>query len=368
MIKNLLLIVLSFFIVGCAGKYSEPNADNTAIKKSNKAYIELFRKDQFFAGGVNIYAYEVKDGKIIPIIALANNQRFIYEVDKGNHKIYTTLFNIIEINAEENKTYHVDILPNNKYRFYALIVEENQDINNAINELKTNGCKENILNKYNFVKRESDYKSQISLIVTCENEKLTNYEDMKSTLSISEINKIPTVKMSPSGKDFFNSELENETKNFNEYYPFWESKLKNIPLINEPFIKFNKYPGNENIKKYNGINITSSSKQDFINDITSEFKDYKGNDKLDVEIIVKKHNNGNFLKRDSTILLNSANHYDSIGVIEVEVNYFDKSNKIASFNINSSVDGSGLIFDKFNTNESKIIKEIKNYTINNFIK
>jgi len=366
--KNIFFLIATIFIfVGCAGKYS--TVDNSQIiKKQNKSYIEFLRKDQFFGGGANLFVYEVKDNKIVPVIALANNQRFIYEVEKGKHKFYTTPYNIIEIDALENQTYHIDILPNNKYKFYALIVEENQDINNAISELQKDGCKENILNKYNFTKRELDYKSPISLIVTCENQKLIKYDNLKSTPSLNEINKIPVVSLSPLGKEYFNSQQENETNNFNDYYPFWESKLKNIPLINEPFIKFNKYPSIENIKKYNGINIVSSSKQDFIKDISNEFKDYIGNEKLDIEIIVKRFFVGDFLKRDATILLNSVNHYESIGVIEAEVNYYDKTNKIASLNINVSVDGSGLVFEKINTNETQIIKEIRNYTINNFMK
>jgi hypothetical protein len=255
--KNIFFLIATIFIfVGCAGKYS--TVDNSQIiKKQNKSYIEFLRKDQFFGGGANLFVYEVKDNKIVPVIALANNQRFIYEVEKGKHKFYTTPYNIIEIDALENQTYHIDILPNNKYKFYALIVEENQDINNAISELQKDGCKENILNKYNFTKRELDYKSPISLIVTCENQKLIKYDNLKSTPSLNEINKIPVVSLSPLGKEYFNSQQENETNNFNDYYPFWESKLKNIPLINEPFIKFNKYPSIENIKKYNGINIVS---------------------------------------------------------------------------------------------------------------
>jgi hypothetical protein len=366
--KNIIFLIATIFIfVGCAGKYS--TVDNSQItKKQNKAYIEFFRKDQFLGGGANRFIYEVKENKISPIIALANNQRFIYEVEKGKHQFYTSPYNIIEIDIVENKTYHVDILPNNKYRFYALVVEDNQDINSAINELQINGCKENILNTYNFTKRENDYKSPISLVVTCEKEKLIKYENLKNTPTINEINKIPVVSLSPLGKEYLNSQQENETKNFNEYYPFWESKLKNIPLINEPFMKFNKYPSIENIKRYDGINIISSSKQDFIKDISNEFKNYTGNEKLDVEIIVKRFFEGDFIKRDTTILLNSVNHYESIGVIEAEVNYYDKANKIASFNMNVSVDGSGLVFEKINTNETQIIKEIRNYTVNNFMK
>lgn len=366
--KNIIFLITTLFLfIGCAGKYS--TIENTQItKKQDKAYIEFLRKDQFFAGGINLFVYEVKDNKIVPVVALANNQRFVYEVEKGKYRFYTTPYNIIEIDAVENKTYHIDILPNIKYKFHALLIEDNQDINNAISELQINGCKENILNKYNFTKRENDYKSPISLVVTCEKEKLIKYDDLKNTPTINEINKIPTVSLSPLGKEYFNSQQENETNNFNDYYPFWESKLKNIPLINEPFMKFNKYPSIENIKKYDGINIVSSSKQDFIKDISNEFKNYTGNEKLDVEIIVKRFFVGDFLKRDASFSLNSVNHYESIGVIEAEVNYYDKANKIASFNINVSVDGSGLVFEKINTNETQIIKEIRNYTINNFMK
>ncbi|MDK2062738.1 hypothetical protein PT520_09440 [Aliarcobacter butzleri] len=370
--KNIIFLIATIFIfIGCAGKYSTIE-NSQIIKKQNKAYIEFLRKDQFFGGGADLFVYEVKNNKIIPVIALANNQRFIYEVEKGKHKFYTTPYNIIEIDVEENKTYHIDILPNNNYKFYALIVEDNQDINNAINELQKDGCKENILNKYNFTKRTSDYKSPISLIVTCEDKKLIKYDNLKNTPTLNEINKIPIVSLSESGKKYFKSQLDNETKKFNDYNIFWEQKLKNIPLINEPFMKINKLPSKENIKKYDGIKLTSKLNEnigiDLINDINSEFTSYNGNDKLDIEIIVNKYFVGNFLKRNFTVALNSNFHFDSIAVIDVDVNYYDKGNKIASFNIVTSTDGSGLIFDKINSTHSQIIKEVKNYTQNNFIK
>lgn len=370
--KNIIFLIVTLFIfAGCVNKYS--TIENTQIiKKQNKSYIEFFRKDQFLGGGVNLFLYEVEENKITPIIALANNQKFIYEVEKGKHKFYTTPYNIIEVNVSENKTYHIDILPNNKYLFYALIIEDNQDINNAISELQKDGCKENILNKYNFTKRINDYKSPISLIVNCENEKLIKYENLKSTPSISDINKIPFVSLSLLGKEYFDSILEDETKNFNDYNIYWQQKLKNIPLINEPFIKFNKLPSKDNLKKYNGIKLTSKLDEnigiDLINDINSEFASYNGNDKLNVEIIVNKYFVGNFLKRNFTVALNSKFHYDSIAVIDVDINYYDKQNIIASFNIVTSTDGSGLVFDKINTTHSQIIKEIKKYTQNNFMR
>ena len=137
-------------------------------------------------------------------------------------------------------------------------------------------------------------------------------------------------------------------------------------------MKFNKYPNIKSIKKFDGIKLTSKVDGnigiDLINDINSEFASYNGNDKLNVEIIVNKYFVGNFLKRNFTVALNSKFHYDSIAVIDVDVNYYDKENKIASFNIVTSTDGSGLVFDKINTTHSQIIKEIKNYTQNNFMK
>ncbi len=370
--KNIIFLLATIFIfVGCAGKYSTVE-NSQIIKKQDKAYIEFFRKDQFFGGGANLFLYEVKENKIVPVIALANNQRYIYEVAKGKHRFYTTPYNIIEVDVTEDKTYHIDILPNNNYKFYALLVEDNQDINSAISELQKDGCKENILNKYNFTKRINDYKSPISLIVSCENEKLIKYENLKSTPSINDINKIPFVTLSPLGKEYFTSVLDEETKKFNDYNIYWENKLKNIPLINEPFMKFNKYPNINSIKKFDGIKLSSkvdgSIGIDLINDINSEFASYNGNDKLNVEIIVNKYFVGNFLKRNFTVALNSKFHYDSIAVIDVDVNYYDKENKIASFNIVTSTDGSGLVFDKINTTHSQIIKEIKSYTQNNFLK
>lgn len=370
--KYLFVLIGWFLFIGCSGKYSEVENSGVNLKNKDKAYVEFLRKDQFFGGGADLFVYEIIDDKLVPIIALANNQKYIYEVSKGKHKFYSTLYNIIEVDVKDNTTYHIDILPNNKYMWYALLIEDNQDINNAINELTQNGCQENILNKYNFTKRENDYKSPISLIVTCKDNKLVKYENLKDTPSTEQINKIPIVKLSKFGKEYFENPPSENLIKFNEYKPFWENKLKNIPLINEAYMKFEKLPSDKTIKKYDGINVISKTnseeEKELVLNIANEFKSYDGANKLTIEIIVNKLFDGSFLKRDASYMMNTVNHYESIGLIDLTVNYYDNKDKIAAYNIITSVDASGLVFQKINTNESQIIKEISNYTKSNFMK
>ncbi|MCR8709854.1 hypothetical protein [Aliarcobacter butzleri] len=372
--KKYLLISIIFIFSGCA-KYSEISPGPT-IKNMDKAYIEFIRKDIFYAGGVDIPILEVVEDKLKPITILSKNQKFILETSKGKHKFFTApLYNIIEVDIQENKTYYIDILPNNKYTFYAILLNDKSDINIALQELKYKGCNKNILNKFAFIEKgnKDNYSSPISLDITCENDKLKNYNNQQDTPNLEDINKIPSIKLSKNGKEYFNKELNKLQTSYELYKPFWDNKLKNIPLINEPYLKFKDLPIDSNLHSFNGIKIISNPKnedeKELIDSISKSLNSYSGSNIVNIEIIINKFVDGDYFKRHFATTLNSKNHYESISVVDLDINYYDKDKKIASFNIVDSVDGSSAFFlQKIDNTKNNIIKVISDYTINNFMK
>ncbi len=369
--KILLWIVILLSFIGCSSKYNI--VENPMITNNDdKSTIVFYRKNTFFGGGLDMFLYEVKNDKLTPISILERNQKVIYNVTPGIHKFYTsaTFENIFEVNVEKNKTYYVDLYLSQNFRLFPIVNEKYLYREKAINELKLYGCKEDILNKYDFYSsNKEDYFSSLLLNINCNNEKLTSLDDMLNQIPKEDIHTIPTIVLNQNGKKEIDSQINNFQNRYDIFNPYWEQKFKNTLIGNRPFLYVEKLIEDKNYKKFDGATFTfknpTSKDKEMIEIINSITKDMKGTDNIDVEITFNKNfDDGTFMKRKFTLDYASSSNYSLISVIEVELKYFYKNELLSNVRFTISADA----LNEIDFSKLGIAQRVKRYTQNNFMK
>lgn len=370
--KNIIFLLATIFIfVGCAGKHSTVVHNNSLLENQNKSYIVFYRKDGFFAGGLDLFLFESKDENLKPIAVIATNQKFIYEVTPGIHKFYASmsLENIFEIDVKQNKTYYVDLVPNNDYKLNPIIMKKYPIRNFAKNELKQKGCLDSLINKYDFFSKDNkNYDSSLDLQIECENQKLLNIIDKQTPVSKQEILKIPSITTNDVGKTYIKQNIVKFQNNYNIFNSYWNDKFKDIYILNRPILTINKLLDDKYYKSFDGVNLSFSNQTRNDSLLVSAIKEsltpFNGNNKVNLEVTIKKDYDGNTLKRSLSFSASNGFQYDSIAVVEVELNYRYKNELLSSVVFYSSADLSSPV----NFTKMAIYTKIKQYTQNNFMK
>ena len=370
--KNIIFLITTLFIfIGCSSKYSTVIENNKVLENQNKSYIVFYRKDLFFAGGLDLYLFESKNNTLEPISILSSNQKFIHEVIPGIHKFYAsmTLENIFKIDVKQNKTYYVDLIPNNDYKLNPVIMEKYPIRDFAINEIKQKGCLNNLINKYDFFAKDNkSYNSSLELQIECKNQKLLNMIDKHTPISKQEILKIPSITTNDIGKTYIKENISKYQNNYDIFNSYWNDKFKDVYILNRPILVIDKMLDDKYYKTFDGINLSfknEKSNDKFLVDLIKEsVGPFKGNNKVDLEVNIKKNFDGSALNRSLSFSANNSFQYDSVAVVEVELNYSYKGELLSSITFSSSAD----LASPANFSKIAIYNKLRNYTQNNFIK
>lgn len=364
-----IFIFLSF--VGCSSKYNI--VQNPTIKNdANNSTIVFYRKNTFYGGGLDLYLFEVINEKLTPVTILQTNQKIIYNVTPGIHRFYTsaTFENIIEIDVQKNKTYNVDLFLSSNFRLFPIVKENYLYRDKALNDIKTYGCKEDLLNKYDFYSsNKKDYFSSLLVNIDCEDKKLLDIDDMLKPISKEDIQNIPTIELNQDGKKLINSKVVEFQNKYNIFYPYWKQKIKDTVIGDKPFLYVEKLIDDKYYKKFDGAIFTiknpTPKDKEMIALINETTQDLKAADNINVEINFNKNfDDGSFLQRKFTMDYASSNNYSLISVIEVELKYFYKDELLSVVRFTISADS----LNEINFAKVGIAQRIKSYTQNNFLK
>jgi|GEM_PF-1566795 len=396
--KHLLLAISVLIHQGCANKYSELEP-KPILKKENKAYIEFLKYDIINSDSL---IFKVNNEKLEPIVSLSTNQKYTMEVDKGKYKFFIIINrfqgSIVEIDIKENKTHYVDLSSDLLY--------DNDNIKTILQKLAQKGCNEDILYKFDFYKMPNlvedsyTFRKANALEVVCdENEKLRKYTKLQNIPSLDIIDKMPTAMLSKEGKKYFDENLALIQKVYNIYNKIWDRNFISIMVFGTiKYLELSIPPNNKNLKEYTSINIISNPKnkdeKKLIDAISKYFKSYNGNKKLDIEIIINRLDSGSWLRRYviSSIFgffSTRENYYKGISSANLDINYYDNKEKIASLNFAHYTGITGIINYTISiTNKEKkhsygwsflgwiniptmkrdTIETIEDFTLDNFLK
>jgi len=314
------------------------------------------------------------DKDLVPIMVLENNQKYSMQIDKGKHRFFVSSKNqyyfssIIEVDIKDNKTYYVDLNPLNK----TLLILNDENINLALNELNQKGCTQDVLDQFEFFEINftdnnhnlgydnyafnngmNTYNSYTTALeITCDyNSKLKNYKTSDIEL-INSINKLLNAILSKEGEEYLKENLTNMHKLDKVHNKFSKKNFWNNLGFQGKYFEFSKLPISENLKKYNGLNIISNpnneDEKELIVDISKKFSSYNKDRKINIQIVINNLDSGIWIKRfDHPFNPFSwiANYSEGLAVVDLNVNYYDKKDKIASFNIVRYVNINGAPID-----------------------
>jgi len=237
-------------------------------------------------------------------------------------------------------------------------------------------------------------------VVCDENEKLRTYTKLQHTPSLDVIDKKTNVTLSKEGREYFDENLEHIQKAYELYNKIWYKNFRDAMWF--PTIKYLEpsiFSNDKNLKKYTGINVISHPKnedeKELIDAISKQFKSYNGNKKLDIEIVINRLDSGSWIRRYFSsgftgIFSTQENYLKGVSSANLDINYYDNKEKIASLNFahyTGNVGAEGFTITSKNkgvswnswewsflrwlgipTMKRDTIEAIENFTIDNFIK
>lgn len=388
------ILVLSLFFYGCSSKNMSVTAsESEMISDKNKAHILFSRPSNLMGGAYNIYIMEFDESTFEPklVAILDSGERSIYSLNEGKHFFYTNVVaneNIIEMDVEKGKLYYVNngVTPNTI--FYPLVyTDQRTALKTKIESLL---CSRKTLDKYLFkevVEDESKntysnqssnksikYTSSIYIEIECNDDKIIKVSDRYLYKTIKELkDEADLVKLKDDAYlSFEKSDRAEFKEEIKDLYPLWKIKFKDVPFTESPFIRINKDVSDEYFQAFDRIQVVNKStnvkNEDIDNSIKSTFGSInKGSKTLTVEYIINKYDDGSMAGRYLTMGIAKHSYLDSIGVIDLSINFLTEDSEVIGSIRITEIEAGGIL-GGINTLISDVVNEVKEYTLNNFIK
>lgn len=390
--KRKYLVVLIFGIIsffnGCGSKNIEvktPESQITANKE--KSYIVFSRPASIFGSAldVDVMEFDIEKKEPIKLVSvISNGERIIYETNEGKHYFFTNVGqneNIETIDIKKGETKFVNISANIEtgILFYPLIFDKQRlEIKKEISNVT---CDNNLLKKLLFKRNlngDSELESSaLQFKIICEKNKIKEIKDLYYGSSVEDLNKVKLVQPSEEAFSYFNKNINEFSTDIKEYYPIWDFKFRNVPIVESPIMLIDNIIEDKQLNKFSSVNIISgkhNEKMDklliteYINDLKNEFSSYTAKDKiLSLKITFDKYDNGSMASRYMLTGIGKNSLRDSMGVIDFRIELIDENNEVInSFRI-FEVEAGGIL-GGINTLKPDTMKIITEYIQNNLLK
>lgn len=394
--KKVYFIIISIFSIflftGCGSKNVEVKLPESQIMADKeKSYIVFSRPSGFIGSAVDIDVMEIDIEKKEPIKLvgiISNGERLIYETEEGSHYFFTNVgqnenIEKITINKGEIKYVNLSINTNLMMGFYPLVFEQNRL--KLKEKLHNYSCEDKTFAKFLFkedVGKEGSsnnfYKSPMQFKIECNKNRIINVKDLYYDYTIDELNKVKLVQSTQKAISPYTSNIKEFSQNIKEYYPIWDLKFRNVPIVETPIMLLDNIIADKYLNNFNGIAVVSGnhnekmSKElilDYINDLSSEFKHSNSiidDKKLTLKITFDKYDDGNMAARYILIGIGKNSFRESMGVIDFKVELIDENNQVFNTFRIFEVEAGGF-FGGINTLKSDTMKLVVDYVKNNLL-
>lgn len=385
MFKISLLLLSIILLAGCGSTNRILNTPKGELFSDEKSsYIVFTRPDRFAAGGININVTEftptnLNDLKFVGNIS--NDESMIYKVKPGKHFFYidpTDSIASIDIEKNEIKYVRLSLLPifelSDRGSIYPIEIDSRLTIKEYIYKL---GCNEKLKKSLLFQQKNeevsNEYYSPTLFEIKCDNEQLVEVNDLLNDSTMNELKKVKIVESTDKSIEGFLKEKSSLISDLKEYYPLWNFKFKNMPLIQRPFLVIDKLSSNLEKQHYGKVNIVDgihnkdmdvSSINEYILELRKNFKDNVSGKTLTLKISFSKYDDGNMAAR--YIMGGFGIDKESWGVIDFKVDLIDETGKtFNSFRIYETEMGG--ILGGINTLKPDTMKVLVDYIKLNFL-
>lgn len=383
--KISLLLLCLLVLAGCGSKNKIINIPKSKLFSDKKSsYIVFSRPDRFVAGGVSINITEFTPTNLneIKFVGnISNDESMIYKVKPGKHFFYIDRTDsIVSIDTKENEVKYVrlSILPifelSDIPTIYPVEIESRLKLKKYISKL---GCSEKLKESLLFKQKNEEvlgeFYSPTLFEIKCDNKQLVEVNDLLNDSTIEELKNVKIVQSTDESIKDFLEEKATLIEDLKEYYPLWNFKFKDMPLIQRPFLVIDNLPDNskkgyyEKVKIVEGLHnsdMDKSSIEDYILELKNNFKEDGDGKALTLKISFSKYDNGNMATR--YIIGGFGIDREAWGVIDFKVDLIDEKGKtFNSFRIHEAEIGGFL--GGINTLKSDTMNVLLDYVRANFL-
>lgn len=388
--KLIFAVLIVNILSGCGSKNIEVNVPESKIMSDKeKSYIVFSRPSAFVGSAVDVDLIEIDIQKKEPIKLvgiISNGEKIIYETKEGTHYFFSNVGqneNIEQIDIKKGEIKYVNLGVNTHLMmgFYPLVLEQKRlDLKEKLQKYT---CDKKTLTQFLFqedtTKEGSSndfYKSPIQFRIECNKGQIIDIKDLYYEYTIDELTKVKLVQSSEKAISSYNSDVGEFSQNIKEYYPIWDFKFKNVPIIETSIMLLDDVMSDNNLNKFKSINIISGNHNErmdkeliseYINELRDEFKELsKNNKKATLKITFDKYDNGNMAARYMLVGIGKNSYRESMGVIDFKVELIDENNQVFNTFRVFEVEAGGIL-GGINTLKSDTMKIVVDYVKNNLI-
>lgn len=389
-ILSIFFLMITSIFTGCGSKNIEvkiPEAQIMADKE--KSYIVFSRPWGFMGSALDIDVMEIDTEKKEPLKLVgivSNGERIIYETKEGIHHFFTNVGqneNIEQINMKKGETKYVNLSINTNLMmgFYPLVLDQKR-LDLKV-KLQKYSCDNKTLAMFLFkedIGKEGSsnnfYKSPMQFKIECNKDHIIDVKDLYYDYTIDELNKAKLVQSTQKAISSYNSDLTEFSQNIKEYYPIWDLKFRNVPIVETSIMLLDDPISDNYLNNFKSITIVSENHNEkmnkeliseYVNDLSNEFKNLTNdNKKLTLKITFDKYDDGNMAARYILIGIGKNSFRESMGVIDFKVELIDENNQVFNTFRIFEVEASGFL-GGINTLKSDTMKIVVNYVKNNLL-